>query len=105
MRVSVRRLVQVRSGSRCEYCHLPDFALEPEQFHVEHVIAKQHRSSNGIENLAWCCSRCNAKKGTSLSCFDPLSGEIVRLYNPRTQRWTRHFQWIGDVILGRTRVG
>ncbi|CAN5621156.1 HNH endonuclease signature motif containing protein [soil metagenome] len=105
MKVSVRRSVRERSRHRCEYCHIPDFALEREQLHVEHVIAKQHGGSDDPDNLAWCCSRCNAKKGPNLSSVDPLTGEIVRLFNPRTQPWNRHFQWIGDALLGRTRIG
>jgi hypothetical protein len=37
--------------------------------------------------------------------MDPLTGKIARLFNPRGQRWHRHFQWIGAVLLGRTKTG
>jgi hypothetical protein len=32
--------VRQRAIARCEYCRLPDFALEPEDFHVEHPLAQ-----------------------------------------------------------------
>jgi hypothetical protein len=39
----LREFVRQRAGARCEYCRLPDLALEPQDFHVEHVIARKHR--------------------------------------------------------------
>lgn len=38
---------------------------------------------------------------------DPLRGRRVRLFNPRRQRWSRHFRWSeeGTHIIGRTSCG
>ena len=41
MDAATRRLVLRRAGSRCEYCRLPQHAVDL-TFHVEHIIAKQH---------------------------------------------------------------
>jgi hypothetical protein len=40
-----------------------------------------------------------------LAGYDPDSGELTELFNPRTQRWTDHFQWEGVHIVGKTSVG
>jgi hypothetical protein len=66
---------------------LPDSALEPEDFHVEHIIARKHGGLDGDDNLAWACIFCNLYKGPNLSSFDPDSGELTRLFHPRRDRW------------------
>ena len=102
---TLRQLVRDRAGARCEYCHLPDFAAAASLFHVEHVIAKQHRGSDEPENRAWSCHRCNFCKGPNLSGRDPLTDNVVRLFDPRQQVWKRHFEWLGALIVGRTQTG
>jgi hypothetical protein len=105
MRRSLRQFVRERAGRRCEYCHLPDAAPPAATFHVEHVIARQHRGTDRPENRCWSCHRCNLKKGPNLSGRDPLTANIVRLFNPSRQRWHRHFERTGPVIVGRTQIG
>ena len=56
-------------------------------------------------NLALACDRCNAHKGSDLTSVDPETGELVRLFNPRSQEWVDHFQFDGVSIVGRTTVG
>src|SRR5262249_41758291 len=34
-----------------------------------------------------------------------VRGEIVALFNPRRQKWSRHFRWQGAVLVGRTKCG
>ncbi len=38
---------------------------------------------------------------------DPQTGRIVPLFNPRRQRWSRHFAWCTDFVQieGRTATG
>jgi hypothetical protein len=50
---------------------------------------------------------CNGFKGAQTHGRDPLSGRRVRLFNPRRQRWSRHFAWSDDGIriIGRTACG
>jgi putative hemolysin len=52
----MREFVRQRAGSRCEYCHLPDFADEW-PFHLEHVVARQHGGQSDPDNLCWSCRR------------------------------------------------
>jgi 5-methylcytosine-specific restriction endonuclease McrA len=37
--------------------------MAPEDFHVEHVIARKHGGKDAMENLAWSCIFCNLYKG------------------------------------------
>jgi hypothetical protein len=39
--------------------------------------------------------------------YSPVSGQVVKLFNPRKQVWSDHFEWIdgGTRILGLTAVG
>ena len=105
MRRSARLFVRERARSRCEYCQLPDFAAPASTFHVEHVIARQHGGSDDLDNCCWSCHRCNLHKGPNLSGRDPLTQTVVRLFNPRRQSWSRHFEWFGAVLVGRTPTG
>jgi hypothetical protein len=105
MTAASREAVRQRAGGRCEYCHLPDFAMAPEDFHVEHVIARKHGGGDGLDNLAWACIFCNLYKGPNLASFDPDSGELTRLFHPRHDRWDEHFRLDGGRIVGRTAVG
>jgi hypothetical protein len=72
---------------------------------VDHVIAKQHGGQSLLENLALCCGRCNLHKGPNIAGIDPLSGKLVRLFNPRQDRWNEHFKWDGPVVVGLTDIG
>jgi len=105
MEESLRSLVRERAGDRCEYCGLPQAALPFARFHVDHIIAEQHGGTDDAKNLAYCCSRCNFSKGPNLSGIDPESGEIVTLFNPRTQLWAEHFMARGGLIVGITPAG
>lgn len=100
-----RKGVRQRAGARCEYCRLPDFAMAPEEFHVEHIIPRKHRGEDGIGNLAWACIFCNLYKGPNLASFDPDTGELTRLFNPRREQWDEHFQMASARIVGLTPVG
>ena len=65
-----REWVQQRAQHACEYCRLPQVAsILPHQ--VDHIIGRQHRGSDGLDNLCLCCIRCNLKKGPNLASVDP----------------------------------
>ena len=46
-----------------------------------------------MANVALACPHCNAHKWAHIDGEDPVSGQRVALFNPRTQRWEEHFQW------------
>jgi hypothetical protein len=105
MDAATRRSVWERAGRRCEYCWLHQDQLPFTTFHVEHVVARKHGGTDDLANLALACDRCNAYKGSDLTGVDTQSGEVVRLFNPRSQLWEDHFRFDGPVIVGRTAVG
>ena len=74
-------------------------------FPCRHIVARQHRGTDDLSNLAWACSRCNRHKGTNLSAVDPDSGEVVFLFNPRVEKWESHFEIGVALILGTSAVG
>jgi hypothetical protein len=102
MEASVRKMVRRRARQRCEYCHLPQSALTSTQFHIEHVIARQHGGDDTVENLALSCDRCNFHKGPNISSINSDDGTIIPLYNPRIDAWSDHFEFQGALIVGIT---
>ncbi|MGD0137772.1 MAG: HNH endonuclease signature motif containing protein [Tepidisphaeraceae bacterium] len=99
-----RQFVRRRANNRCEYCHLPQ-AGHDERFSVDHVIPIKHGGDDSTANLAFACLRCNVYKGTNLSGIDPISGQVVSLFDPRRQLWQQHFGWNGPVLIGLTPEG
>ena len=104
MDAALRQLVMSRAGGRCEYCHLPQHAVYL-PFHIEHIIARQHGGTDDSENLALACDRCNRHKGANLSSIDPDSLKLVRLFQPRHDRWSEHFLLSGAEVIGVTEIG
>ena len=101
----LRERIRQRAGDRCEYCRLRQEHSPYHSFHVEHVVARQHRGTDDLENLAWACHQCNLHKGTNLASVDPDTNEVTRLFHPRRDRWEEHFASEGARIVGRTAIG
>jgi HNH endonuclease len=105
MDVATRNLVRQRAGDRCEYCHLHQDLSPLASLHVEHVRPRKHGGSDEADNLALACIACNLHKGTNVAGYDPQTGDLTELFNPRCQSWSDHFERRGVLILGRTAVG
>jgi hypothetical protein len=104
MDTTTREEVRQRAAGQCEYCHLPEvYVLTP--FQIEHVVARQHRGTDTLGNLAYACLHCNLHKGPNLTGIDPKTKKLTRLFNPRRHRWSRHFRWHGEVLVGTSAVG
>ena len=101
---ALRTAVRERAKALCEYCLFPEleafFSFEP-----DHVIAIKHHGLTELSNLANSCFECNRLKGSDIASADPVSGSIVRLYHPRRDRWSDHFEMQDGVIQTRTDVG
>jgi hypothetical protein len=100
----LRRLVIDRANGRCEYCllHQDD---TPITHAIDHIVAIKHGGETEEHNLAFSCIQCNLNKGSDLFSIDPLTGEFIRLFNPREQRWDNHFALQDIRIIGRTPCG
>ena len=104
MAPSLTQQVFDRAGGRCEYCHLPQ-SVSNLPFEIDHIIARKHQGLTVLTNLALSCWYCNSFKGSDIAGFDPVSGKLTRLFNPRRQRWLRHFRFEGPVLIGQTAIG
>ncbi len=100
----LRNLVIERARGRCEYCliHEDDAIISHE---VYHVIAEKHGGPSTAENLAFACFPCNRYKGSDIASVDPLTGEIVPLYNPRVDHWSTHFANENGIIRPLSSIG
>jgi hypothetical protein len=104
--LSLRRLVTKRAQSRCEYCQLQQ-ELCPETFEVDHIIPRALGGRTESDNLCYACPVCNNAKRSQITAWDSHTGQHVRLFDPRRQRWDRHFRWSQDSgrIFGTTAIG
>lgn len=96
--------IRQRADNRCEYCLLPQSAVES-RLQIEHIVARQHGGGDTEDNLCLACDRCNLYKGPNLTSIDPVTREIVRLFDPRRDNWSVHFRTSGAMIEGRTPTG
>jgi hypothetical protein len=103
---ALRAQVRKDSQARCGYCHSPEAFLGM-PLDVDHLIPEAAGGRTVRENLWLACSRCNDFKGSRVEADDPLTGERVPLFHPRTQRWNAHFEWSteGIHILAKTAIG
>jgi hypothetical protein len=68
-------------------------------------VARKHGGSEDLSKLCVACERCNLFEGSDLSGIDPASGQVERLFHPRTQAWSDHFETRGPLIVGLTPTG
>ena len=105
MDAALRRRIRQRAGNCCEYCRVRQEDDPFFSFHAEHILPRQHGGTDALANLALACYHCNRHKGPNLAALDPQTGQMTRLFNPRSDSWQEHFQVVGAVIAGRTPMG
>ena len=108
MRASIspktREQVRKRALHVCEYCLVhEDLLMFSAQ--VDHIISLKHGGGNDLENLAYCYIRCNRNKGTDLGSILHDKTKIIRFYNPRSDRWSDHFEIKNAKIVPKTAIG
>ncbi|MGF1516178.1 MAG: HNH endonuclease [Nodosilinea sp.] len=102
--IALRQAVYARAKGCCEYCLIPEnFALASHE--IDHIIAEKHGGKTTDENLALSCTICNKHKGSDIASIGPDSQAIVRLYHPRQDNWSDHFDLQSATIVGLTSVG
>jgi hypothetical protein len=74
-------------------------------FQIDHIRAQKHGGRTAEANLALSCLPCNAYKGPNVAGHDSDTDQLVRLFNPRTDAWSDHFEWNGPTLVGRTPIG
>lgn len=102
----VRARVRTQAKNQCGYCRsLQKYVLGV--LEIEHISPKALGGSDDEENLWLSCRLCNAFKGVQTHGRDPITNRKVKLFNPRQQKWSRHFAWTnnGTHIMGLTACG
>jgi hypothetical protein len=102
----LRERVAAQAGHRCGYCRTSEF-ITGSPLVIDHLTPEILGGLTIERNLWMACGYCNLLKGERTTARDPLTDELVSLFNPRLQRWPEHFQWSDDGarILGRTPIG
>ena len=103
---SLRQRVRASARERCGYC-LSRQRYVMGVLEIEHIIPRALGGSDDESNLWLSCSLCNRYKGRQIEAFDPITGIVARLFNPRADLWPEHFQWQagGVTIQGLTATG
>jgi hypothetical protein len=103
---ALRERVEAQAQHRCGYC-LTQEAVVGTPMEIEHLLPEVFGGVTEEENLWLACSLCNNHKADRIAALDPETGELVRLFNPRRQRWREHLVWTaeGDRVVGLTPVG
>lgn len=98
-----REFVYERAEGCCEYCRTCE-ANTGQTMQIDHIDPD---GGDAIENLCLACWNCNNHKRKITEILHPATDTMTPLFNPRTQRWTDHFEWIdnGQVIRGLTPIG
>ncbi|HBI45927.1 MAG TPA: HNH endonuclease [Planctomycetales bacterium] len=100
----LRRRVATRADALCEYCLI----AEEDTFYgceVDHIISEKHGGPTQADNLGHACVFCNQAKGSDVGSIHWESGQFVRFFNPRTDRWADHFVLAGSRVEGVTAIG
>ncbi len=98
---TLREQVRQRARDCCEYCQMPQSCTQlPHE--ADHIRAQKHHGPTTLENLEWSCALCNSHKGSDVSAYVPHTDELVRLFNPRMDVWSEHFEWDGPRLVGMT---
>lgn len=102
---SLVKEVRDRARNACEYCQMPQVFYPTVPFPIDHIIPRQHDGRTVSSNLALSCLHCNSHKGPNLAGIDPLTKKLTKLFNPRRNKWARHFRWDGPYLVGKSAVG
>jgi hypothetical protein len=83
----LRREVAERAYHVCEYC----LVHEDDTFwgcQVDHIVSRKHGGATKPGNLAWACACCNSAKGSDIATLVGQPPQLLRLFHPRTDRWS-----------------
>lgn len=103
--VILRRQITEAADNCCEYCRVPR-AVAFAAYHIDHIISEKQGGGTTFVNLALACRLCNLSKGSSIAAWHEFQDALIRLYNPRKDRWNQHFTLRpSGLIVARTEIG
>jgi hypothetical protein len=90
----IREQVRTRAGFACEYCGVTETDSAGE-LTVDHFYPQVLGGADTLENLIYCCPRCNQHKGD----YWPQQADSLALWNPRQEPCETHFVELADGTL------
>ncbi len=103
---SLRNRIANADRQRCCYCLTSEANSGIPMTH-DHIQPRSKGGETTFENVCLACRSCNEFKADLTEAIDPLIGETVPLFNPRTQKWSDYFAWSLDStsVEGLTPIG
>ena len=92
--VDIREQVRRRANYACEFCGVTE-ADTGGELTVDHFRPKAREGDDSLENLLYCCVRCNQYKQD----YWPTEPNELSLWNPRQEPAARHFLQLNDGTL------
>ncbi len=89
-----KQFLSRRARFACEYCGVSETAAGGE-LTVDHFRPQSKNGGDELENLVYCCVRCNLYKGD----FWIDKTDTPTLWNPRTEPFENHFRQTEDGLL------
>src|SRR6266536_836226 len=86
-----RLLVRQRANFACEYCAVAE-ADSGGELTIDHFHPQTRTGSDAIDNLLYCCQRCNQYKAD----YWPDSSSAPVLWNPRQEPAANHLLYLAD---------
>jgi HNH endonuclease len=98
--------IRNEANNRCGYC-LGQQKYILAWLEIEHISPRAKGGKAVKENLWLACRYCNTFKSAQIHGIDPNTGRKTALFNPRFQKWNKHFEFDSDkaTILGKTVCG
>lgn len=101
----LRQKIIEQSRNRCGYC-LGEQRYIFAPLEIDHILPTAEGGTDDEENLWMACRLCNSHKGTKTHGIDIYSKRKTPLFNPRKQKWKRHFYIVNGIeIVGKTAIG
>ncbi len=104
--VDLQRQIRHKFSNCCAYCQTAE-ALIVTIFEIEHIVPRSSGGETIFENLCLSCPSCNRYKSSRQTALDPLTQELVSLFNPQIYNWLDVFNWTenGTEIIGVNAIG
>jgi HNH endonuclease len=103
---ALRDKVAQQARHRCGCC-LTSAAIVGMPMEIDHLIPEALGGETDEESLWLAGPLCNGHKADRIAFMDAVTGEVIRLFDPRRQVWSQHLAWTADgvFIVGLTPAG
>jgi len=91
----LRNKISQADLGRCAYCQTSE-TTSGIPLTIDHIQPVSKGGETIFSNLCLACRPCNEFKASTTEVEDPLTGEFVKLFHPRSQEWHLHFRWSAD---------